>query len=659
MGRQRRLVGVFKSLACLSSLSLAAGFVGCAETVNVRSGNGSLGGRDSSVTFLLGPSTGNLGHTLGTADFTSAQTGPNAYIVSPNPLWIPGLSGDSSAKWIGTNANSGLGLGNTALYAVSFQIANAFVAASMQLNYAVDDAIGDTVINNGPNSGVYLNGSVACGSGLGFSQQHAMNCGNVSSLLHVGTNWLYIEDGNAAGPPSPAGLLFSATITTTDAPAEPSINSGGVVGAASYSPGAPVAPGSIAAVFGNFLVGSPFSAPGLPLPTSMSGVAFQIGSDPVPLFFVSSEQADIQVPWELAGQSSASITASANGQVIAPQTVKLSTFAPGIFSTNGNGAGQGAILNASYQIVDSSHPALAGDVIQIYCTGLGPVTNQPATGSAAGTTPLSVTTTTPSVTIGGVQAPLIFSGLTPGDVGLYQVNVQVPAGTTTGTVSVTISIGGVTSNSVTISIQPAVVPNPQPLITGLSPTSAPAGSGPFTLTISGSGFISSSSVTFNGIPHLPSLISSSQLSISLTAADLPTSGTFAVVVTNPPPGGGLSNTAVFSVTPSVEVINIAGTWQGTWRASLGANGTVMAILFQNGSTIGGTISFADWCLSSGTISGTISGNQLSLNLAFSGGQKVSFTGATNLPGVAITGQYTVETGTCVEGSTGGIAIGKN
>jgi uncharacterized protein (TIGR03437 family) len=93
-------------------------------------------------------------------------------------------------------------------------------------------------------------------------------------------------------------------------------------------------------------------------------------------------------------------------------------------------------------------------VVLIYCTGLGAVTNQPPTGSPASNTSLSYTTTTPIVKIGGVSANLLFSGLAPGYVGLYQVNAQVPAGSATGSaVPVVISMGSAKSNTVTMAVE--------------------------------------------------------------------------------------------------------------------------------------------------------------------------------------------------------------
>jgi len=233
------------------------------------------------------------------------------------------------------------------------------------------------------------------------------------------------------------------------------INPGGVLNSASNAPG-PVAPGSIAVAYGSFLLNSPTTASGAPWPTTLGGLSLQFGGIEAPLFYASSVQADFQVPWELLGKTQAPLTATASGQTSIAQNVMLAPFAPGIFSVNAQGTGQGAILDTSYRLVDSSNPATPGStIIAIYCTGLGPVTNQPASGSAAPSNPLAVTTT-PIVTVGGVPATVLFSGLAPGFVGEYQVNAQVPAAAPAGNaVPVVISIGGVTSNAVTIAVQPS------------------------------------------------------------------------------------------------------------------------------------------------------------------------------------------------------------
>jgi uncharacterized protein (TIGR03437 family) len=529
----------------LVTFGLIAASWASAQTITVRSGNGFVGGTDSAVTFLLGSPTGVFGHAFTPTDFSSAQTGPAAFILSPNPLWIPALSSDPSAQWIGTNADAACCQGNTALYAISFQITGSFSAATLTLNWAADDGIGEGAY--GPNTGVYLNGTGICGNSfpIGFGQQNTVTCNNIAPLLRVGTNWLYIEDGNAEGA---AGLLFSATITTTGNGAL-SLNPGGVVDVASFTPG-PVAPGSLVAAFGYFPLGMAASTSSSPWPLSLSGLSMQFdGSIEAPLYYVSGSQVNLQIPWELSGQTQTSLTASLNGQTTAAQSVSLASFAPGVFGMNAQGTGQGAILDSSYKLVDSSNPAIPGStIIQIYCTGLGPVNHQPASGAVARSNPLSDTITAPSVFIGGVSASVLFSGLAPGLVGVYQVNALVPASVPTGDgVPVFLSMSGVTSNTVTVAIQSPMTLNPSPSITELLPPMAQAGSGPLTLTIIGSGFIPSSIVSFNGNPHQPVFVSDAQLTITLSASDLSTSGNFAVLVSNPSPGGGSSGAVNFNV----------------------------------------------------------------------------------------------------------------
>ena len=100
-----------------------------------------------------------------------------------------------------------------------------------------------------------------------------------------------------------------------------------------------------------------------------------------------------------------------------------------------------------------ARPANRLELISIFCTGLGDVSNRPPRGEPPSGNGLSVTNETPTATIGGIEVPVSFSGLT-GFVGLYQVDVRVPSDAPTGdVVEVVITIGGVTSNTVTIAVQ--------------------------------------------------------------------------------------------------------------------------------------------------------------------------------------------------------------
>jgi uncharacterized protein (TIGR03437 family) len=242
----------------------------------------------------------------------------------------------------------------------------------------------------------------------------------------------------------------SATIPT--APTAPTVVS--TVNAGSYV--IPVVAGSIAGVFGsNLAIGQASSMMPLPLPTSLAESGFTIGGHAAPLYFAMPTQVNIQIPWELAGQTQASVIATVNGEVSNTQIAALATFAPGIFTVNSTGTGQGAVLVApTAQLAAPGSPASRGGYVSIFCTGLGPVTNQPATGAAALVSPLSYTMTTPTVTIGGMMAVVSYAGLAPDFAGLYQVNAIVPPGVSPGnTVQVVISMGNFASNTVTIAVQ--------------------------------------------------------------------------------------------------------------------------------------------------------------------------------------------------------------
>jgi uncharacterized protein (TIGR03437 family) len=87
----------------------------------------------------------------------------------------------------------------------------------------------------------------------------------------------------------------------------------------------------------------------------------------------------------------------------------------------------------------------AGDFIEIYCTGLG--------ATLTGANGLEVTVVTPTVYFGATQVTPVYSGLAPGFTGLYQVDVQAPAGLHASPVPLVIASGAAYSNQVNITVQ--------------------------------------------------------------------------------------------------------------------------------------------------------------------------------------------------------------
>jgi uncharacterized protein YdgA (DUF945 family) len=124
-----------------------------------------------------------------------------------------------------------------------------------------------------------------------------------------------------------------------------------------------------------------------------------------------------------------------------------------------------------------------------------------------------------------------------------------------GTAQVTVfnpAPGGGTSNAQTFTINNP--DNPVPTTIGLSPSSTTAGGSAFTLTISGSGFITGSVVQWNGSSRTTTYISSAQLSAAISAEDIAVAGTASVTVFNPAPGGGASNAQIFTINATSTVL---------------------------------------------------------------------------------------------------------
>ncbi len=295
-----------------------------------------------------------------------------------------------------------------------------------------------------------------------------------------------------------------------------------------------VAPGSAATLFGTFPSLPSVSSPsGQALPTTLSGVSVLINGIPAPLYYVSARQINLQIPWELVefqagaspsfdwptGYIPATVNVSASGAFGGwyatsqfPNDISFTgiapTTAPAIYEAD-SATHRGAILDTQYALVSPSNPSSSGAALQIYCTGLGPVSVPQNDGSEAGTSPLAVADLTPQVLIGGIPATVLWAGLAPGTVGVYQVNVVVPKGIPSGNMtpvvmSVNMPVADdafgdaselVYSNTVTLAISAppshlTLVSSPNPSIAG-QPVA-------YTLTVSPSNAVGEVEFNFNG-----------------------------------------------------------------------------------------------------------------------------------------------------------------
>ena len=185
----------------------------------------------------------------------------------------------------------------------------------------------------------------------------------------------------------PRPLAFSGSeMFVFKIPNPPDVGEGGVVNNGSFAPSpAPVAPGSIAAVFGTnlndgtFVLGSSFESNGR-LSTTLGGASATINNIPVPLFYSTPGQLGIQIPFETTG-SSATIRVTVAGQTSVPRTVSIDTVAPGIFTTTADGKGTAAALHQDgVTPVTAQNPAHPNEVVILFVTGLGALSPPLATG---------------------------------------------------------------------------------------------------------------------------------------------------------------------------------------------------------------------------------------------------------------------------------------
>jgi minor extracellular serine protease Vpr len=134
-------------------------------------------------------------------------------------------------------------------------------------------------------------------------------------------------------------------------------------------------------------------------------------------------------------------------------TVPLSTYSPGIFEFSDNGHLSAAATDANGVVFTQANPAKPRQTIVLYVNGLGPVDQQQFSGEPTPLPPPLANTVLPTVTIGNLAAHVDFSGLSPGWVGLYQVNVDVPPNAPTGPQPIVVSIGGVDSKASVLPVE--------------------------------------------------------------------------------------------------------------------------------------------------------------------------------------------------------------
>lgn len=272
--------------------------------------------------------------------------------------------------------------------------------------------------------------------------------GVLSNSLLVDTNYQITSFGEDEAGELYLGDARSGSVVRLLGPVQPRFSSANVVNAASFAPG--LTPGSLATVFAAGLRDDDgiSAATALPLPGTIDGIGVTIDGRDAPLHVVASvggqEQINFQVPFETP-VGDVTMTIRRGGIVSEPVSVPVRRLHPAIFASAGSAIVVHAATNA---LVTPGDPLREGEFAYFYASGLGPVSNQPATSAASPTSPLAETIESVRVTVGGAAAEVQFAGLAPGFAGVYQVNFRVPQNIASGPLNIAVQAGGETSPSV-------------------------------------------------------------------------------------------------------------------------------------------------------------------------------------------------------------------
>jgi uncharacterized protein (TIGR03437 family) len=281
------------------------------------------------------------------------------------------------------------------------------------------------------------------------------------------------QDGNWSATWAPSNARTSSTVVTVtvqqpetnlqgiaqiggnvpDNPGIPALQ--GIVSSGSYSL-ASLSPGELVSIFGANLADGIEQASSFPLQTQMQGTLLVLGGRPLPLVYTNPAIVNAMLPYGLTPGTTYQLIASRGTRLSVPQQVTVAAADPAIFTADASGKGQGDIFvyaSATQQILSApGQPAKAGDLLIIYCAGLGPVDPLIDAGSAVDR--LIQTANPIGLTIGGVQAQVLFSGLTGGLTGLYQINATLPDGVSPGdAVPVVLTVSNVSSPPVSMAVR--------------------------------------------------------------------------------------------------------------------------------------------------------------------------------------------------------------
>ena len=274
-------------------------------------------------------------------------------------------------------------------------------------------------------------------------------------------NWTLAVQNNVTTGNS--GIVNGATLSIAGTiPSTPTISPNTVFNPLTLQTG-PIAPGEILAVVGsNIGPATAVSAPSGNLPTTLGGTQLMINDTlAAPIAFSSTNLVVAVLPYSAGGSGAViggtvKMTIVYNGATSNSVVTSIALASPGLFPVSLADSGQTSVkaVNPDGTLNSSSNPVAAGSVVTLYAAGLGPVTPSFTAGQVAPSTPLYTTTAQTFVSFAGQTGDVLFSGLAPGTLGVYQVNTRIPSTVPSGAQSVLLwNSAGTSQNGLQIYIK--------------------------------------------------------------------------------------------------------------------------------------------------------------------------------------------------------------
>jgi uncharacterized protein (TIGR03437 family) len=261
--------------------------------------------------------------------------------------------------------------------------------------------------------------------------------------------------GDLSGTLTPGNLTMNMPHSVVaNLQSTPTIAPAGIVNAAGATPDGTVAPGSIISIYGANLAGALQVGPADPLAQTIGNVTVTVNNILMPLMFVSPGQINAQVPTEL-GPGTYTLTVNWLGQAPVSGTFTVSRDAPGVFvESNVQNISLAAALHQDGSLISLASPAKRNEIVSLYGTGFGPLSQQVGDGYAAPNSPLITVADTTTVNAGGVSVPATWAGSAPGLVGVNIVQFQIVSSIPSATnINVVVTVGGKPSATVELPVQ--------------------------------------------------------------------------------------------------------------------------------------------------------------------------------------------------------------